>query len=209
MKEIAAEHATADRYIAKAFADNPSMTPCCRAGCSACCSEPLWASEAEVLHILEMLTPEQIEEIKLKLPAWLKATRPLMDEKECFGECSYNFSLAYRRLNAPCVLLKNNLCSVYPRRPFGCRTWFALKNPEHCQLPDREHQQFAYFTDDLFRAVGSMTFVNDRLVLDHLGILLAEKLLGLTCPSASRQTDTANRLFDIFPRECQPCSWSV
>lgn len=196
MKSVGQEHAAADRFIAKSFADNPLMKPCCRAGCFACCYEPLFVSNAEVEHILESLTPEQIAEVKAKLPAWLETIRSIMQQKDIHA---FNYAMNYRRLNAACVFLKNGLCSVYPRRPFGCRTFFALKNPENCQLPAREHQLFARFTDDLFRATGRPTTLNGKLILDHLGILLAERLLGINCPSAARTVDTEDQLSGMFP----------
>ncbi len=191
MKEVAQEHTKADRLIAKTFDQNPTVRPCCRAGCSACCSEALFASNAEVEHILEALTPEQLAELKAKLPAWLEATRPMMKHKDIHAG---NFAVAYRRLNVPCVFLKNGLCSIYARRPFGCRAFFALKNPFNCNLPEREHQKFAIFGDDFYRALGGeFIFVDGNFILDHLGVLLAERLLDIKCPSAARTTDTAER----------------
>jgi len=189
MKEVTQQHAGIDRFIAKTFAENPEMKPCCSVGCSACCSEPVYAGEAEVLHILECLTPEQTTLIKTKLPGWLAKTKPLMNQ-------NMPDATEYRKLNTPCVLLNNGLCSVYPRRPMGCRVWFAVENPDHCELPYRTHQKYAKFdTAKIVHASGdSLVFIDDRHVLDHLGNLLAEKLLGIKTPSASRITDTLTSL---------------
>lgn len=186
MKEISDEHAAIDRYIAKTFADSPQLKPCCHIGCSACCSEPVYASEAEVLHILEILTPEQISAVKARLLEWLARTKPLMNQ-------DMPDAVEYRKLNAPCVFLQGGLCSVYSRRPHGCRVWFALTNPENCDLPARKHQKYTIFPETLFEAIGSITCVNDKLILDHMGVLLAEKLLGIKMSSASRTTDSADR----------------
>jgi Fe-S-cluster containining protein len=183
MKEIAQQHAALDRFIAQVFTAHPEAKPCCLPGCCACCSEPVYASEAEVLHLLEYLTPEQTAEVKIKLPAWLAPTAPLLPQ-------NMPDAVAWRSLRAPCVLLKNGLCSVYPRRPMGCRVWFALKNPDQCELPHRRHQLYASFpTDRVAGTINELVFVNDRFILDHLGVLLAEKLLGLKIPSGSRILD--------------------
>lgn len=180
MIEVAQCHARADLYTAACLASRPEMKPCCAIGCFACCSEAVYVAEAEVLHIIESLTPEQTVEIKMKLPEWLAKTKPVMNQYR-------PNAMAYRNLKAPCVLLKNGLCSVYPRRPIGCRTWFALKNPSDCDLPQRQHQKFAEFGPGLAREAGVL-MVNGTVILDHLGVLLAEKLLGLSIPSASRQS---------------------
>jgi len=185
MTEISSQHAAVDRYIAGVFAASPEKKPCCTIGCFACCSEPVYASEAEVIHILEYLTPEQIAEVKIKLVDWLAKTKPLMDQ-------NMPGAVAYRQLKAPCVLLKNGLCSVYPRRPYGCRAWFAFQNPGNCDLPYREHQGYAQFSNKIFEVLNGLVFINGKHIIDHLGILLAEKLLGRKRPSGSRLTDTRN-----------------
>jgi Fe-S-cluster containining protein len=182
MKEITEQHAAIDRYVDRAFRENPAMKPCCRPGCFACCSEAVYAGEAEVLHIIESLTLEQIAEVKVRLHEWLEKTAPLMKQ-------NMPDAIAYRQLHAPCVFLKAGLCSVYARRPMGCRVWFALKNPDHCELPFREHQQYANFSPEIFYHIGHLVFVDGLHVMDHLGILLAEKLLGLKISSGSRTTD--------------------
>jgi Fe-S-cluster containining protein len=180
MIEVTNFHARADLYVAKCLVSRPHLKPCCAIGCFACCSEAVYAGEAEALHILEYLTPEQTAEVKMKLPEWLAKTRPVMNQHQ-------PDAMDYRRLNAPCVLLKNGLCSIYPRRPLGCRTWYALKNPSDCDLPQRQHQKYAEFMPGLAVACGLLA-VNGVAMLDHLGVLLAENLLGLSIPSASRET---------------------
>lgn len=65
MIEVAQCHARADLYTAACLASRPEMKPCCAIGCFACCSEAVYVAEAEVLHIIESLTPEQTVEIKM------------------------------------------------------------------------------------------------------------------------------------------------
>jgi Fe-S-cluster containining protein len=189
MNQVAAQNTAADKYVARCFVKYPAMKPCCVAGCFACCSEPVYATQAEVQHIIEILRPEQIAELKVKLPAWLEQTASLLNQK-------MPDAIAYRRLNVPCVLLNGGLglCSVYERRPFGCRTWFALKKPADCDLPARKHQKYTNFMPGIAYATGVPVSLNGKVILDHLAILLAEKLLGLDIPSASRRTEETSKL---------------
>jgi Fe-S-cluster containining protein len=189
MNSVAAQHAQADAYVRRCYTARPELTPCCTAGCHACCSEPVYASQAEVAHIVETLTPRQIAEVKFLLPQWLQHTQPIMSQ-------NMPDAVAYRALNVPCVLLDPGLglCTVYPRRPLSCRTWFALTNPAACDLPARSHQKYANFSPGIFYATGIPVAVNGMVIMDHLGVLLAEKLLGLDIPSASRKFSPLHKL---------------
>lgn len=179
MKRVAEQHVAQDRAIASELAKAPQFQPCCKAGCSACCSEPVYCSEAEALHIIESLRPADLDEVRTKLQEWLFKTACLRDKE--FPDANH-----WRLLDAPCPLLKNGLCSVYERRPLGCRAWFALKHPDLCQMPHRRHQLFAQFHPKVFIPAGPPVSVGGRTIYDHLGVLLAEKLLGLEIPSATR-----------------------
>ena len=178
MKEVAAYHARCDDYLARVFKAKPELAHCCRAGCFACCSEAVYAGEVEVLHILESLTAEQVEELKPKIEAWIEKTKPLLNQ-------NLPNATAYRQLNAPCVFLKNGLCSVYDRRPYGCRVWFAFKNPADCELPARTDQKYANFMPGIAQYCGALS-LNDWMVADHLGVLLAKYVLKRKVYSASR-----------------------
>ena len=80
MNPVANEHARTDLFVTKMFEANPTKGSCCSAGCSACCSEAVYASEAEVLYIIENLTPMQKAEAAARLPQWLAQTEPLRDQ---------------------------------------------------------------------------------------------------------------------------------
>lgn len=181
MNPVSKQHAACDAFISRVFAQPQNPKPCCFKGCSACCSEALYASEAEADFILAGMTAAQKAQAVSRLDDWIAKVRPILPEH-------MPDAMSYRRLQAPCPLLVDGLCSVYQRRPFGCRQFYALGNPKDCDLPAREHQKFAAFSDDLFRSIGPPVTVNGALVLDHLGVWLAQKILGLKLFSASRQT---------------------
>lgn len=172
-----------DEFVAAAFNQPQNHKPCCTKGCHACCSELVIASNAEVDYILESLSEVDKAIIAAKLPEWIEKVKPLLNQN-CIEE---KLALSYRLLNAPCVFLKDGLCSVYERRPMGCRVYFAYSNPENCEGPEREHQMFAKFPDKLFEHVGMPATVNGYIVLEHLGLLLAERLLGVKLKSGSRE----------------------
>ncbi len=76
---------------------------------------------------------------------------------------------------------------MYSRRPYDCRLFFALGNPENCQMPQREHQLFAQLSPRQHTHLLSLFFIERRrFVSDHLGVLLAEKLLHVNVRSGSR-----------------------
>lgn len=181
MTTVAENHAGADAFIARCQNAPQSAKPCCFKGCHACCYEAVYASEAEADYIIEAMTPEQRSEVSAKLNDWFEKVRAILFKK-------MPNAMLYRKLNVPCPLLKDGLCSVYERRPFGCRAFFAIGNPKDCDLPARSHQKFAVFPDAIFRASGAPATVNGSLRLDHLGVWLLDRLLGLQVHSGSRIT---------------------
>ncbi len=178
---VADNLARCDQFIDAALRQPQNQPPCCRKGCSACCSESLYVSEAEVDHLLEPLSPVERAEVAGRLPAWLAAT-------EAIRAVKMPDATAYRFLSVPCPLLKNNLCSVYARRPFGCRTFFATGDPENCELPARTHQKFMVIPNAIFEHMGPPAAVDGFVTLDHMGVILAERLLGGSYASASRKS---------------------
>ncbi len=183
MKRVTEQHKAVDGFVNEAFSE-AGCKSCCRAGCFACCSEPVYCSEAEALHILEAVKPADLDQLRANLQEWLFKTRSLRGEY-------FPKALKWLGLNVPCPLLKDGLCSVYERRPFSCRVWFAMEKPENCQLPARRNQKFAEFNSRIFVRMGVPASVGGKIVMDHMSVLLAEKLLGLEIPSGSREISDA------------------
>lgn len=174
-----------DRIIKNSLTAHGALVPCCKKGCSHCCYEPACTDRRVIDHIIAGMTPEQIEEVKARLPAWLEKTaearkleRPKVHD--------------YRDLNVACPLLKDGLCSVYDRRPLDCRIWFAIGNPDDCAMPARKHQKFTEYTDEAMSKlcepwVLSTLVMEGEVVMDHIGVLLAERLLNIKVESAARR----------------------
>lgn len=174
-KAITEAHEHADRCIATAISRG-AQTPCCRKGCHACCYEPAYAIRQEVEHALASVPPEKREALKERTSVWLEKL-----EAGGFTDGEMPDAVAYRKHAIACPFLENGLCSVYDRRPIGCRSFFAIGNPADCELPNRAHQKFACFPPKAMAQIAGPLITatnagpNDA---DHIGSLLAE-LLGL------------------------------
>lgn len=177
-------HTAVDEILGRIFSGVPKdMQPCCRVGCSHCCSEPVYCDEQEADYVLAALTDDQRERVKERLPLWLERVRELLKQ-------DMPSATDWRNVNAPCPLLERGLCIVYERRPYSCRAFFALGNPDDCRMPARVHQKFADFPHPGPLDVASMAYFNasqDGIRLDNLGVFLAEKLLGEKVESGSTQ----------------------
>lgn len=132
--------------------------------------------------MLEGLTPVEREIVRQRTVAWVKKARPLLKE-------DMPNAFKWRLADIECPFLLNGLCSVYERRPIGCRVFYATGNPDDCKMPAREHQQvYNVSSRDIMRLMDGFFFAGqDRIEMDHLGCLLAERLLGGRPQSASQK----------------------
>lgn len=179
-------NAAVDRIIKNSLAAPGALVPCCKKGCSHCCYEAAYSDRRQIDHIIEGMTPEQIEEVKARLPAWLEKTAGMRARDR------EKSAIPYRELNVACPLLKDGLCSVYDRRPLDCRIWFAIGNPDDCAMLARKHQKFAEYPNEAMELlcrpwIQSAMEEDGEIVMDHIGVLLAERLLGMNIPSAGRE----------------------
>lgn len=164
-----------------------SNSSCCSRGCFHCCREPAYASRREIQYLLSIVPPEQLPELKKRTEDWLKKFQqgPWVYQK-------LPRSVDYRPAFLWCPLLaKDGTCSVYDRRPPGCRLFFALAHRKGCE--DDE----LYKTQPFIKPSGNINVAMDRHLLslnkedgpdvyDHIGVLLAEELLGGQYPTTAR-----------------------
>jgi len=174
-----------DKCIKTSIAASNANPPCKR-GCFFCCKEPVYTTSIEVQGILDMLTTEQRNDLAHKVVLW--RARFLASGLQTQDECPV---VPYRALNVWCPLLNvDGSCSVYSRRPCGCRLHYAKESPEGCEKDDlRQHQIFVYF-EGLGHKVN-VRFIDkmrdgDRVVYDHLGLLLYEALHRVETETSSR-----------------------
>lgn len=168
-----------DKIVAKSV-EQSTFKPCCAKGCHHCCSEALYADGREVDYIVAGFTEDQRQRVAERTKAWLVKAEPMLRMVPTIKDEVLD-ALVYRNQNLPCPLLEGGLCMVYERRPMGCRTFLATGDPNDCAMPMRKHQKFAEFD------WGNRTWVQlwqawfadtNRAVMDHVGVLLAERLLG-------------------------------
>jgi Fe-S-cluster containining protein len=175
-----------DSLVARTM-NGSEFKPCCAKGCSHCCSEPLYAETGEVDHMLDMLTEDQRHRVKERTKTWLTKAMPFFDITNDKGLAD---AFAYRDANIECPFLENHLCMVYERRPMGCRTFFATGNPDHCKMPERRQQKIAEidFSHPAWMNLWS-GFAEDKstLLMEHVGILVADKLLNEHYESSARR----------------------
>lgn len=183
-------HAQTDRDLEVVF-KSPStekLTVTCSKGCSACCSEPVYAEKREAelaAQVIEKMPHAAREEAKAKIRQWLERvkTAPEILAKEMPGV------LEYRKLRLPCPLLKGGLCSIYQDRPWGCRLHNAVGPRENCEDDARRLSQMYAYVPDILAQPSSISILGPNggtLEMDHFGLLLAEVLLGERVESAGR-----------------------
>lgn len=151
----------------------------CTKGCSECCQEIVEADSSEVDWILESLSDEEKAALKVKVAAWIEAVNSHdLNTREHAPDAH-----EYRAWRIPCPLLKGNVCSVYARRPLGCRLFMTCGPRIGCEdLTLRRTQKFIELPglrEELARRTTNAHVDADgtlRLTVGHLGFLLAEAL---------------------------------
>lgn len=206
-------HAEVDRVTGILLAEgvNPDgskgVTLTCGKGCSACCYEPVFAEAREVALIAARLLsfdPEVRSRVLARTRAWLATFRasPLLGEEN-------PHVLPYRQLRLACPLLEGGECLVYDDRPSECRLHMAIGPRELCEDDARRLEQTFVSNHDL--TMGTVmklaTLVQkDRkaeLLMEHLGLLLAEALLGERVESGKRTLLQLNFEEDLRPAEVE------
>jgi len=116
--------------------DGEPVVISCHRKCFACCKEPVYAFIDEVRYISESVTNEQRAEVTERTKEWLEKFKqtdfPNQDLPNVFE---------YRAANLWCPFLKNGLCTVYDRRPLGCRSHMAVGPAKDCDDDERRRKQ--------------------------------------------------------------------
>lgn len=187
-----------DKAVAAAINNSPDK-PCCSKGCHHCCDEPLYVDKREMEHMLEGYPAEKLEGLKQRLLVWLEKAKPLLTVSPD-PRTGLLDAFAWRDAKITCPFLEGGLCSVYERRPMGCRMFLALGNPDNCAMPMRKKQLIA---EHDWSWPGWKTLMEawlgstDMLTMDHLGVMMAKQLLGLDVPSSV----TINQPIEVIDEE--------
>jgi len=117
----------------------------CRAACNACCRQLVVVSPLEAHAIAAHVDakPDLRERIAARQAFWrerVAADPDLAPRLDAFtahdgyvsGEEGGALELSYWRAQLPCPFLENELCSIYPARPFACREHHVVSDPALC-----------------------------------------------------------------------------
>lgn len=120
--------------IHDAYASNTQTA--CQKGCAACCTCNVTATTMEVLLIYHHLaSPDRMEWLEAKVsPAPPGRFQPKVTINQMVSMCARGEELPEETNNpmaGGCPLLENDLCAIYPKRPFGCR---AMLSSSDCSL---------------------------------------------------------------------------
>lgn len=161
---------------------------CAGAGCFWCCKERLLTERREAVHMLEIVSEEERPMVIAGTERWWQLffdndhhKAPAILEAEGDPEM-----MKYLNNNLWCPLLRDGKCSVYDRRPVGCRAHVAIGHPKRCELPSkRPKQRFVSAVDMEDVNTQAMLVMIEgepapKLQFDHLGIWLGHLLLGKT-----------------------------
>ena len=104
----------------------------CRRGCAACCTQSVTMTTLEGERIIEYLQENrQIDNLAPMLAASRPTTRPVQTTNQFAADCLAQEELLPEEGAwdfTPCIFLARNLCTVYPARPFGCRSFSSTVN---------------------------------------------------------------------------------
>lgn len=105
--------------VLSAAAEHHKVT--CRPGCAACCYLQVPVSLPEAVAIVEPLIKDRQALARLVVRCYELIEKAPMDRVEHF------------KAQLPCVFLgSDKRCTVYERRPDGCRTHLVVSPPENC-----------------------------------------------------------------------------
>ncbi|MFV0435850.1 MAG: YkgJ family cysteine cluster protein [Desulfopila sp.] len=119
------------------FADWSASRPwACRQGCACCCTQNVTVTTPEALEIIDFIRQHQMQEwLWARLAGDLQPNRPRYTLNTMARASLARKELAEEGVDftSPCPFLDTNRCSLYPVRPFACRS-FLSRTP--C-TPDR------------------------------------------------------------------------
>lgn len=189
MQAIAELHERVDAINARLAAETARLgrpVTCQGKGCCACCYEPVYCSSEEVKHLVEGLTSEQRAAVTDRLKSALAKVQAegLLWKKDMPGV------MDWLKLKLPCPLLEGGLCSVYERRPVGCRSHMACGPAAWCATK-RNRQIYPQAVEASIACGREIARAHLKLgniiTHDNLLALLENELLGEYHPTGSAE----------------------
>ncbi|HSL57653.1 MAG TPA: YkgJ family cysteine cluster protein [Acidimicrobiales bacterium] len=127
-----------------AFIADADIGVSCTAGCSACCSQAVPVTAAEVrsaVAAIARLPEERRAEIARRAAAVTATLADAGISPTTFRDAGDDPAArravagAYFAQDQPCPLLHDGVCSIRADRPLACREYLVVSDPAHCAPP--------------------------------------------------------------------------
>jgi Fe-S-cluster containining protein len=154
-----------DTAVEAFVGDNEEIS--CKAGCGACCRQPVPLAEPEVYQIaklVEELPEPRRTEIKqrfadaceqLEKIDWFNRLENIFIESpHSKKEEIRKIALEYFSQKIACPFLENESCSIHQNRPLSCREFLVTSPAANCQDPSPEnikHVDLKFKVSDIVR----------------------------------------------------------
>lgn len=165
----------------------------CKAGCGACCRQPVPISETEVYQIAELVEamPEpRRSEIKKKFAdgvehfkkiGWFdRLNEHFAVDKPAEAQDGFKRAidvvLEYFYEGIPCPFLENESCSIHQDRPVACREYLVTSPAENCAKPTA---QTVKVVDLLIKPSRTVRWIGSSGKLSSAGFLTLIRALDL------------------------------
>jgi len=157
-------------FIAAYLEDNGLRIPCSR-GCSACCKQAIVANpfEAALIGVYISERPELRSLFIGRYASWEAETKSIREDFMDWAYRRYAEDLddgrfKYTDFRAPCPFLEDDVCRIYPVRPYCCRSYLATS--ESCRTPTDPSERAGFAGVD----VGAYTDAKkkNRLLLETI-----------------------------------------
>lgn len=113
--------------------DEEGIEPTCREGCCHCCGVAILATLPEALvisnYIKQEFTSGKTEALRRRMERWFVS---MNEDLPMVLRAGIDEHTAVHEFGPTCPLLDDEVCSVYPVRPWICRCHFATSNPRSC-----------------------------------------------------------------------------
>ena len=136
-------------------AEAEGMKISCKAGCGACCRQPVPISEVEIYQLAELVEsmPEPRRSVikqrfadgvaHFKKVGWFDKVNRQPEENKDLPEDEairkgLEVIMEYFKEGVPCPFLENEACSIHPNRPVACREYLVTSPSENCKAPSAE-----------------------------------------------------------------------
>lgn len=177
----------------------------CHKGCSSCCTQNVTITALEGVEILRYITEQDMSQwLAGKLASSRHHKPPETTTNDFAAACleGKEIDQGIQQNLAPCPFLEENICRIYPARPFSCRLFLSTKtcSPSQPALVPDYYFEAATAVNQLLEHLGQKEYWGN--MLDVLPALLdisefkeiSDKLGQTISRQARLQTLTARPL---------------